>query len=189
MGRNPCFAASALKIPAKKGKQVRQSAVEVENGELITHGRSEIVSPLQSQRWRVHAMRRAWLNQRATAGSAAQYSRCAAVANVAHRAECMALFHITARSNHFQGKHVRSQSVCAAWRTPFCTVFLDAVLGAMNDNVFKNGMIIFMAFGGMTLAGMDSNLLVNAAGAVFILPFVLFSAFAGQLADKYEKTR
>ena len=37
---------------------------------------------------------------------------------------------------------------------------------------------------------MDSNLLVNAAGAVFILPFVLFSAFAGQLAmTKYEKTR
>ena len=67
----------------------------------------------------------------------------------------------------------------------FCTQFL----GAMNDNVFKNGMIIFMAFGGMTLAGMDVNLLVNAAGAVFILPFVLFSAFAGQLADKYEKTR
>ena len=67
----------------------------------------------------------------------------------------------------------------------FCTQFL----GAMNDNVFKNGMIIFMAFGGMMLAGMDANLLVNAAGAVFILPFVLFSAFAGQLADKYEKTR
>ena len=63
----------------------------------------------------------------------------------------------------------------------------DLFLGAMNDNVFKNGMIIFMAFGGMTLAGMDANVLVNAAGAVFILPFVLFSAFAGQLADKYEK--
>ena len=71
----------------------------------------------------------------------------------------------------------------------FAPFFWTQFLGAMNDNVFKNGMIIFMAFGGMTLAGMDSNLLVNAAGAVFILPFVLFSAFAGQLADKYEKTR
>jgi 1-acyl-sn-glycerol-3-phosphate acyltransferase len=71
----------------------------------------------------------------------------------------------------------------------FAPFFSTQFLGAMNDNVFKNGMIIFMAFGGMTLAGMDSNLLVNMAGAVFILPFVLFSAFAGQLADKYEKTR
>ncbi|HNY45665.1 MAG TPA: MFS transporter, partial [Casimicrobium sp.] len=71
----------------------------------------------------------------------------------------------------------------------FAPFFWTQFLGAMNDNVFKNGMIIFMAFGGMTLVGMDSNLLVNAAGAVFILPFVLFSAFAGQLADKYEKTR
>ena len=71
----------------------------------------------------------------------------------------------------------------------FAPFFWTQFLGAMNDNVFKNGMIIFMAFGGMTLAGMDSNLLVNAAGAVFILPFMVFSAFAGQLADKYEKTR
>ena len=71
----------------------------------------------------------------------------------------------------------------------FAPFFWTQFLGAMNDNVFKNGMIIFMAFGGVTLAGMDANLLVNAAGAVFILPFVLFSAFAGQLADKYEKTR
>ena len=71
----------------------------------------------------------------------------------------------------------------------FAPFFWTQFLGAMNDNVFKNGMIIFMAFGGMTLAGMDANVLVNTAGAVFILPFVLFSAFAGQLADKYEKTR
>ena len=74
-------------------------------------------------------------------------------------------------------------------RSRFAPFFWTQFLGAMNDNVFKNGMIIFMAFGGMTLAGMDANVLVNAAGAVFILPFVLFSAFAGQLADKYEKTR
>ncbi len=74
-------------------------------------------------------------------------------------------------------------------RRRFAPFFWTQFLGAMNDNVFKNGMIIFMAFGGMSFAGMDASLLVNAAGAVFILPFVLFSAFAGQLADKYEKTR
>jgi MFS family permease len=71
----------------------------------------------------------------------------------------------------------------------FAPFFWTQFLGAMNDNVFKNGMIIFMTFGGLTMAGMKTDLLVNAAGAVFILPFVVFSAFAGQLADKYEKTR
>ena len=60
----------------------------------------------------------------------------------------------------------------------FAPFFWTQFLGAMNDNVFKNGMIIFMAFGGMTLAGMDSNLLVNAAGAVFILPFANLWAFS-----------
>jgi 1-acyl-sn-glycerol-3-phosphate acyltransferase len=70
----------------------------------------------------------------------------------------------------------------------FAPFFWTQLFGAMNDNVFKNGMVIFIAFGGFTLAGMSSNLLVNAAGAIFILPFVLFSAFAGQLADKYEKS-
>lgn len=69
----------------------------------------------------------------------------------------------------------------------FAPFFWTQFLGAMNDNVFKNGMVILMTFGGLTLAGMKTELLVNAAGAIFILPFVLFSAFAGQLADKYEK--
>jgi 1-acyl-sn-glycerol-3-phosphate acyltransferase len=71
----------------------------------------------------------------------------------------------------------------------FAPFFWTQFLGAMNDNVFKNGMIIFMAFGGIALPGLSTSESVNAAGAVFILPFVLFSAFAGQLADKYEKTR
>lgn len=69
----------------------------------------------------------------------------------------------------------------------FAPFFWTQFLGAMNDNVFKNGMVILMTFGGLSLAGMKTELLVNAAGAIFILPFVLFSAFAGQLADKYEK--
>ena len=51
-------------------------------------------------------------------------------------------------------------------RSRFAPFFWTQFLGAMNDNVFKNGMIIFMAFGGMTLAGMDANVLVNAAGEI-----------------------
>ena len=39
------------------------------------------------------------------------------------------------------------------------------------------------------MTSLDANALVNLAGAVFIAPFMLFSATAGQLADKYEKSR
>ncbi len=70
----------------------------------------------------------------------------------------------------------------------FAPLFWTQFLGAMNDNVFKNALVIFVAFSGATLVGMSGPLLVNAAGAIFILPFVLFSALAGQMADRYEKS-
>ncbi len=49
--------------------------------------------------------------------------------------------------------------------------------------------MIFVAFHAASLTTLDPNALVNLAGAVFIAPFVLLSATAGQLADKYEKSR
>jgi MFS family permease len=63
----------------------------------------------------------------------------------------------------------------------FCTQFL----GAFNDNVFKNAVVILIAFSGLEAA--RSDLLVNLAAGIFILPYFLFSATAGQLADKFEK--
>ena len=63
----------------------------------------------------------------------------------------------------------------------FCTQFL----GAFNDNVFKNAVVILIAFSGLSAARAD--LLVNLAAGIFILPYFLFSATAGQLADKFEK--
>ncbi len=56
--------------------------------------------------------------------------------------------------------------------------------GAFNDNVFKNALIIMIAF---QVAEQHINLLINLAFGLFILPFFLFSAFAGQVADKYPK--
>jgi 1-acyl-sn-glycerol-3-phosphate acyltransferase len=50
-------------------------------------------------------------------------------------------------------------------------------------------LIIFVAFQAADLTALDPNALVNLAGAVFIAPFVLLSASAGQIADKYEKSR
>ncbi len=62
-------------------------------------------------------------------------------------------------------------------------------LGAFNDNVFRNGLIIVITFQGISVFNLNASQLANIAGALFILPFFLFSAGAGQLADKYEKSR
>lgn len=73
-------------------------------------------------------------------------------------------------------------------RQRFGPFFLTQFLGAFNDNVFKQALIALIAF--HAIAGSDnSDLLINLAAGVFILPFFLFSATAGQLADKFEKSR
>ena len=71
----------------------------------------------------------------------------------------------------------------------FAPFFWTQFLGAGNDNVYKNALVIFVAFQAASLTSMSANDLVNIAAAAFIAPFVLFSATAGQLADKYEKSR
>ena len=70
----------------------------------------------------------------------------------------------------------------------FAPFFTTQFLGALNDNVFRNGLVILITFQGVMVAGMDHTQLANIAAALFILPFFLFSATAGQLADKYEKS-
>jgi len=70
----------------------------------------------------------------------------------------------------------------------FAPFFATQFLGALNDNVFRNGMVILVTFQGVRVAGMDHTQLANVAAGVFMLPFFLFSATAGQLADKYEKS-
>ena len=71
----------------------------------------------------------------------------------------------------------------------FAPFFWTQFLGAANDNVYKNALVIFVAFQAAALTTLSPNDLVNIAAAAFIAPFVLFSATAGQLADKYEKSR
>ena len=71
----------------------------------------------------------------------------------------------------------------------FAPFFWTQFLGAANDNVYKNALIIFAAFHAASMTSLDPNALVNLAGAVFIAPFMLLSATSGQLADKFEKSR
>ena len=70
----------------------------------------------------------------------------------------------------------------------FGPFFATQFLGALNDNIFRNGLVILVTFQGVLIAGMNHSQLANVAVALFILPFFLFSATAGQLADKYEKS-
>jgi 1-acyl-sn-glycerol-3-phosphate acyltransferase len=70
----------------------------------------------------------------------------------------------------------------------FAPFFLTQLLGAFNDNVYKNALVILVAYHAAIYSSLDPNLLTNAAAGLFILPFLLFSASAGQIADKFEKS-
>lgn len=72
----------------------------------------------------------------------------------------------------------------------FGPFFWTQFSGAFNDNLFKNALILLIAYQGAQLStGLDNNVLVNLAAGLFVLPFFLFSATAGQIADKMEKSR
>jgi len=70
----------------------------------------------------------------------------------------------------------------------FFPIFSTQFLGAFNDNIYKNSLVIFIAFTLADQADRNSSILVITAAGLFILPFFLFSAIAGQFADKYEKS-
>jgi acyl-[acyl-carrier-protein]-phospholipid O-acyltransferase/long-chain-fatty-acid--[acyl-carrier-protein] ligase len=69
----------------------------------------------------------------------------------------------------------------------FLPLFVTQFLGAFNDNLFKNAMVILILFRIAGQSGLNGQILVTAAAGLFILPFFLFSATAGQLADKFDK--
>ena len=70
----------------------------------------------------------------------------------------------------------------------FAPFFWTQFLGAFNDNVFKNALMLIIAFQASQHLSMASDVVVNLAAGLFILPFFLFSAMAGQVADKMEKS-
>jgi len=70
----------------------------------------------------------------------------------------------------------------------FFPLFWTMFLGALNDNFFKNALVIIIAYKSVSLMGLNSHALVAMAGGIFILPFFLFSATAGQLSDKLSKS-
>ena len=69
----------------------------------------------------------------------------------------------------------------------FAPFFWTQFAGAFNDNIFKNVLMLLLAF--RTVQAGQADILMNMAAGLFILPFFLFSSLAGQIADKYEKAR
>ncbi|MDY0029154.1 MAG: acyl-[ACP]--phospholipid O-acyltransferase [Pseudobdellovibrionaceae bacterium] len=72
----------------------------------------------------------------------------------------------------------------------FLPLFVTQFLGAFHDNLFKNALIVLILYRVATQTGMDAqtqSLLTTAAAGTLVLPFFLFSAMGGQLADKFPK--
>ncbi|MES2771227.1 MAG: MFS transporter [Pseudomonadota bacterium] len=70
----------------------------------------------------------------------------------------------------------------------FRPLFLTQFLGAFNDNVFKTALITLVTFRAGQLTSLDGKMLATLLPGLFILPFFLFSATSGQIADKFEKS-
>ena len=70
----------------------------------------------------------------------------------------------------------------------FAPFFWAQLLGALNDNVLRNALVVLFAFrAGRGMLAPDT--LVNLSTGLFMLPFFLFSATAGRLADAMDKAR
>ena len=86
-----------------------------------------------------------------------------------------------------QGKHQASQFSLLSQRR-FGPFFWTQFCGAFNDNLFKTALMVILTYEALSWTTLDPSTLTNLIPGLFILPYVLFSASAGQLADKFEKS-
>lgn len=69
----------------------------------------------------------------------------------------------------------------------FLPFFITQFLGALNDNLFKNALLVIVVSTAAADAASSTNFTTNLAAGLFILPFFLFSTLAGHLADRFDK--
>lgn len=69
----------------------------------------------------------------------------------------------------------------------FLPLFTTQFLGAFNDNVLKQALLLLITFQGGEVMGLSPALMVQVASGLFVLPMFLFSASAGQVADAFDK--
>lgn len=71
----------------------------------------------------------------------------------------------------------------------FFPYFVTQCLGALNDNIYKNILLLMVTYSQIDSLPMSVDLFVNLAAGLFILPFFLFSAHAGAIADNMDKAK
>ena len=71
----------------------------------------------------------------------------------------------------------------------FFSLFCTQYLGAFNDNFFRNALATFITYKITTMSAGNKSVIVSLAVALFMLPYFLFSAIAGELADKFSKNK
>jgi hypothetical protein len=69
----------------------------------------------------------------------------------------------------------------------FGPLFAAQFLSAFNDNALKNALVLMIAYRAGGASQLSARILIPLAGGLFILPFFLFSATAGQFADRHDK--
>ncbi|MCR4378772.1 MAG: MFS transporter [Rhodospirillales bacterium] len=69
----------------------------------------------------------------------------------------------------------------------FLPLFVTQFLGAANDNLFKSALVMLITFDLAERVGLNGPLMVTVAAGIFIAPFFLFSAWSGQVADRFDK--
>jgi MFS family permease len=91
-------------------------------------------------------------------------------------------------AGHSQSSQHSQHSQFALFRERrFWPLFVTQFLGAFNDNAYKNALVVLLTFSAASWTSLRPEVLANVAAGLFILPFFLFSATAGQLADKFDK--
>jgi hypothetical protein len=70
----------------------------------------------------------------------------------------------------------------------FSAFFATQFFGHFNDNLFKTALMVSVAYRSARLGGLSSTAVVALCAGLFVLPFFLFSAWAGQIATKFSKT-
>ena len=71
----------------------------------------------------------------------------------------------------------------------FLPLFITQFFGAFNDNAFKNAFLIWFTYHVGEFHGLNSESMLTIAAAIFILPFFILSATAGQIADYWQQER
>lgn len=71
----------------------------------------------------------------------------------------------------------------------FAPFFVTQLLGALNDNLFKIAFTSLVTYQAARFGGVDPDTVAFLISAIFILPFLLFSATSGQLADRHDRAR